>query len=408
MSEVRFLLGDALDALIDHRGKTPKKLGGDWSLTGHRVVSAINIKASRVDSNDHHYVSDSLYLKWMKEPLRAGDVLLTSEAPTGEVAYLESDEDWCLGQRLFGLRGKRGLLDGRYLFYMLRGGDVRHQLMSRATGTTVLGIRQSELVKIEVTLPAIAEQRGVAATLGALDGKIESIRRQIAIANALADELWEIIAVAATTSVYVDELTAAGTLQLSDGYRTRVDQLGEPGVPVLRVADVADDHFAVRPDADHVRDTYRSKYREKVSVAGDVLVTTKGTVGRTALVGPDDVSAVYSPQLCFVRTLDREKLPPAALHRWVRSHYFRSQAQQVQHQTDMAAYVSLADFRRFRLPLVDPYAKELADIEALDLLIAASRQEATALGSMRDVLLPELLSGRIRVPEGREVAKSAL
>jgi len=60
MTRQRVLLGDALSALIDHRGKTPKKLGGDWSSTGHRVVSAINIKNNGVNDNDHHYVSPVL------------------------------------------------------------------------------------------------------------------------------------------------------------------------------------------------------------------------------------------------------------------------------------------------------------------------------------------------------------
>ena len=90
----RVALGDALAVLIDHRGKTPKKLGGDWTSTGHRVVSAINIKENSVDDNDHHYVSAELYRRWMKEPLRAGDERLTSEAPTGEVAYVARDTDW--------------------------------------------------------------------------------------------------------------------------------------------------------------------------------------------------------------------------------------------------------------------------------------------------------------------------
>jgi hypothetical protein len=65
----------------------------------------------------------------------------------------------------------------------------------------------------------------------------------------------------------------------------------------------------------------------------------------------------------------------------------------------MAAYVNLADFGRFKLPLVEPDAQELAEIESLDLLIAERRQETTMLGAARDALLPELLSGRIRVPE---------
>lgn len=137
-----------------------------------------------------------MYKKWMKIPLQAGDVLLTSEAPTGEVAYLPERYDWALGQRLFGLRGKPGLLDGRYLFYALRGGDARHQMIARATGTTVSGIRQSELVRVELDLPGIEVQRGIAATLGALDDKIASNRRAIALMEDLTrthfDKLFDI------------------------------------------------------------------------------------------------------------------------------------------------------------------------------------------------------------------------
>jgi type I restriction enzyme S subunit len=198
MSRTRVLLGDALTAMIDHRGKTPKKLGGDWSVSGHRVVSAMNVKDGRVDSNDHHYVNNALYERWMKEPLKAGDVLLTSEAPTGEVAFLEADCDWCLGQRLFGLRGEPGLLDGRYLFYLLRGGDVRAQLMARSTGTTVSGIRQSELLKVELDLPPVEEQQEIATTLGAFDDKIESNRRTCGL-------LWSIL------KAEYEQLTLTGT-----------------------------------------------------------------------------------------------------------------------------------------------------------------------------------------------------
>lgn len=171
-------------------------------------------------------------------------------------------------------------LDPRYLKYVLQ--SDRDTLLRFANGSTHQTIYFPEVKAFHALLPSVKMQREIAANLGALDDKIESNRRQIATANALADTLWETIAVAATIRLSIDELTSDGSLQLSDGYRTRVDQLGEPGVPILRVADVADDHFAVRPDADHVSDTYRSKYREKVSVAGDVLVTTKGTVGRTA------------------------------------------------------------------------------------------------------------------------------
>lgn len=158
-------LGDAVSRIIDHRGKTPTKLGGDWSNEGHRVISALNMKNGVVDDNDHHYIEDEIYARWMRQPLEVGDVLLTSEAPLGAVAYVDREVDWAIGQRIFALRPRRGLLDGRYLYHILRAGAVRKELMSRSTGSTVSGIRQAELVKLSLRLPSVPRQERIAEAL---------------------------------------------------------------------------------------------------------------------------------------------------------------------------------------------------------------------------------------------------
>ena len=169
MTYARVTIDDATSLIIDHRGKTPKKLGAEWTTAGHRVISALNIKGSRIDENDHHYVDSRTYANWMKVPLAAGDTLLTSEAPLGEVAYLQHDVDWVLGQRLYALRTKPSLAVGRFLFYALQSPLVRNDLEARATGTTVFGISQVELRKVQIPCPPIAEQQRIAEMLGALD-----------------------------------------------------------------------------------------------------------------------------------------------------------------------------------------------------------------------------------------------
>src|SRR6266700_6126401 len=103
MSEI--VLGDALEVIIDHRGKTPKKLGGDFVRMGVPVASALLVRNGCLNLEDARYVSPEMHKRWMPIPTRRHDVILTSEAPLGRVALVDSDQPLVLGQRLFGLRG---------------------------------------------------------------------------------------------------------------------------------------------------------------------------------------------------------------------------------------------------------------------------------------------------------------
>src|SRR5690606_9930021 len=113
------------------------------------------------------------------------------EAPLGEPAYVASCQEWCLGQRLFGIRPRKGRLSGRYLYYALQSQAVRHDLLSRATGTTAQGIRQSELRRVVIPLPRMDEQHAIAHFLGTLDDKIELNRQMSETLEAMARALFK-------------------------------------------------------------------------------------------------------------------------------------------------------------------------------------------------------------------------
>jgi len=88
-----------------------------------------------------------------------------------------------------------------------------------------------------------------------------------------------------------------------------------------------------------------------MSQPGDVVFTSKGTVGRFAFVRPDTHRFLYSPQLCFWRSLDHEHLNPRFLYYWMFGREFFVQFKGVAGQTDMAEYVSLTDQRRMHITL---------------------------------------------------------
>ncbi len=165
-------IADCMDAIIDYRGKTPNKTNA-----GIPLITAKIIKNGRIlDATE--FISEEDYDSWMRRGIpQAGDVVLTTEAPLGEVAQLDTQKV-ALAQRVITLRGKKGILDNDYLLYLLQSHIVQHQLDGRGTGSTVKGIKQSELREIILTFPALNLQEKIAQHLKNIDKKI-TLNRQI-------------------------------------------------------------------------------------------------------------------------------------------------------------------------------------------------------------------------------------
>ncbi len=172
-----YKLGDLVSLVIDYRGKTPLKLGSNWAKSGYRALSAKNIKTGRIVNEDSiRYVDEELYKLWMKEEIQRGDILITSEAPFGQIFYWDSEEKIVLSQRLFCLRFDKKNCS-RFIYYYMTTDNFQKELDGRATGTTVVGLRQPELLKCRVLLPSFEHQHSIASILKSLDDKIENNRR---------------------------------------------------------------------------------------------------------------------------------------------------------------------------------------------------------------------------------------
>lgn len=169
MTYKTYKMEDALDAIIDYRGKTPKK-----SESGILTLSARSVRDGYIDYSQCYYISHEEYDRFMVRGFpQVGDVLMTTEAPLGLVARLDR-ADVALAQRLLTLRGKESILDTGYLYCYLRSPVGQKKLLERQTGTTVTGIKQAEFRKIKIDLPDIVTQKKIASVINQLDGKIQN------------------------------------------------------------------------------------------------------------------------------------------------------------------------------------------------------------------------------------------
>ncbi len=177
---------EVIDTLIDYRGKTPEK-----APSGVKLITAKVIKGGRIQDDNHEFIAEEDYEGWMRRGLpRQWDILLTTEAPLGEVAQLRTTERVALAQRVILLRGNPKVIDQGYFFQTVKSPFVQSELAARATGTTVLGIKQSELRQVRIPLFPLPTQRNIAAILSAYDDLIENNTQRIQILERMAQALY--------------------------------------------------------------------------------------------------------------------------------------------------------------------------------------------------------------------------
>jgi type I restriction enzyme S subunit len=158
--EKRKLLSN-FEKIIDFRGRTPKKLGLNWSETGYLALSALNVKNGFIDFNtDANFGDQELYDKWMLgNELHKNQVLFTTEAPMGNVAQIPDDKKYILSQRTIAFQVHPKLIDENFLAVTLRSHLLQSKFTSLSSGGTAQGISQKSLASVNVFTPKdITEQ----------------------------------------------------------------------------------------------------------------------------------------------------------------------------------------------------------------------------------------------------------
>ena len=159
---------------VDYRGKTPTKTD-----SGVFLVTAKNVKDGYIDYGaSQEYISEDDYEEVMhRGKPEIGDVLITTEAPCGNVAQVNR-ADIALAQRIIKYRGQSNIVDNTYLKYYLLSPEFQDILNAKSSGGTVKGIKGSVLHQQEIKYPKYEEQFKIGSYFSNLDHLITLHQRQ--------------------------------------------------------------------------------------------------------------------------------------------------------------------------------------------------------------------------------------
>ncbi len=146
-------LREGIQNIIDYRGKTPP-----LAESGIPLISAANIKNGNIDFSTKKFISEDTYKTWATRGFPKGnDLIITTEAPVGEVALFPKKGVYQLSRRVMALQPKE-LVNSKYLLYLMSTSSWRKRLFKDLRGSTVPRILKPDILKQKIILPSLKEQ----------------------------------------------------------------------------------------------------------------------------------------------------------------------------------------------------------------------------------------------------------
>lgn len=163
-------LQDLAISITDCHHSTPK-----YTESGKLVVRNYNIKKGRFLFENLSYTGQEQFehriARAKPEP---GDLIITREAPMGEVCIIPDGLDCCLGQRMVLIKPDSKKVDNKFLLYSLLSNYCQTQInKSEGTGSIVSNLRIPVLKELHIPYLPLYNQQKITSILSAIDDKIE-------------------------------------------------------------------------------------------------------------------------------------------------------------------------------------------------------------------------------------------
>lgn len=366
-----------------------------WTAEGKIVVRSNNIKNGRIDFSSPSYTDDEHFQQRIKRATpQGGDIIITREAPMGEVGMIPEGIVCCLGQRMVLLRANPEICDNYYLLYSLQSRYVQHQISwSEGTGTTVSNLRIPHLEQLKIPYLPLSKQRQVSSVLRCLEGKIEQNR-------VINDNLYEMVN-AYYTSLFKEsdcEMTTVGNY---------AERIYSGGTPMTSNAAYWNGTFGWFSSGE-TRNRFVISTEKTITQAGidnsstklatkyDIVMASAGqgfTRGQTSMLLID----TYVNQSVIVIKSERNILPYLFWNLVNRYDELRA----ISDSSSIRGSLTTKMIAAFEIPLANEQSLQAFADFAWSVIpqIENNLLENERLTALRDSLLPKLMSGEIDVTD---------
>jgi type I restriction enzyme S subunit len=433
------------------------------------MVRTQDIRQGFYNTQDAVKVSEESYIQRTKRAKpQNGDLLFSREGTYfGDAAEIPENTDLCLGQRMVLLRPCQKIIDPTFLRIWINSQNFQNYLLAFRDGTVAERLNLSTIRKLPIPVPDQAIQSKIISLITPLEKKIELNRRMNATLEGLAQALFQnwfvdfdpvLDNALAAGNPIPDELTDRAAVRrqaLDNGTANRetaqhfpatfqfTEELGwiPEGWEAVKIEDFVDikhgfafkgKYFCDEPTSDilltpgnfHIGGGFKGsklKYYEGpvedeyVLDAHDLIVTMTDlskagdTLGYPAFI-PESNELRYLHNQRIGRIL----LKGSGVGKYLLNQIFRSKAYRNEVLSSMSGstvkHTSPSKIQAFTFPFSGGHLENYLEkeCEATELKISHNNQENITLTKLRDTLLPQLISGELRIPDAAKITEAAL
>lgn len=405
--------------LIDCDHRTPPA-----AASGYPYIAIPQLKDGNITLDGVRRISESDFADWTKKLSPQGnDVIVVRRCNSGQSAHVPDGLKCAIGQNLVVLRADGKTVLPEYLRWLVRGDEWWAEVAKYINvGAVFDSLRCRDIPNFELMIPPIDVQRGIAELLAAIDGRIILLRETNATLEAIAQALFK------SWFVDFDPVRAKMEGRAPEGIDEAVAALFPNGLTdsklgllptgwnASRLDSIADVVMGLSPSGDSYNDNgtgtplingpvefgeYFPELKKwtstptRYSKAGDLIFCVRGSTTGKRVVSDGEycigrgVAAIRSKNSCneFVRQTINFGL------------------QRLLEKTTGSVFPSLSapDIKEFLVLVPDMCVLELFQntVEPIEKKIQENYKQVQTFESLRDTLLPRLISGQLRIQEAK-------
>lgn len=385
----RVPLTELLSFIVDNRGKTVPT-----APSGHKLIATNCVTNNTLFPvyEKIRYLSEETYQTWFRAHPIPGDILFVNKGTPGQVCLVPDPVDFCIAQDMIALRADESKIYPKYLFAVLRSREIQQQIYNTNVGDVIPHFKKQFLNQLLIPIPERSIQESIGDLYYVLSLKAERNKKindnlqQQALAIFQQEFLRE--------GELPDGWTSGSLLDIANYLNGLAMQKfrpadGESGLPVLKIKELR--QGSCDASSELCSPSIKPEY---IVHDGDVIFSWSGSLLVDLWCG----GICGLNQHLFKVTSD--KYPKWFYYAWTAHHLARFVAIAADKATTMG-HIKREELAKAEVVIPDAASMERIGgiLQPMYDLIISNRIENRKLAALRDIILPQLMSGELNVSD---------